>query len=118
MELLNSEEMKGLTGGLVQAVCTKTGDTVLKTPNNIVVLCATYELKCPSGFSNACGNGDIGNCPANTPERPGVTITPKGISSELDSMTEMVGANLSANIASASMLSANVAPANVLSLLS
>jgi hypothetical protein len=64
MELLNSEEMSGLYGGIGN--CTNTGDTIYKhglplVKKVIVVQCGSYELSCPSIFTMECGLGDC-NC--------------------------------------------------------
>ena len=65
MELLNSEELKGVTGGLA-AACSKAGDTVYKkcialVGDIVYVLCATVENTCPGTFSMNCGVADV-NC--------------------------------------------------------
>ena len=56
MNLLNAEEIKGVTGGAV-GQCQKTGDAILTTcnPNNHI-LCATVEITCPGGVSMNCGS--------------------------------------------------------------
>jgi hypothetical protein len=47
MNLLNAEEMKGVTGGAT--VCSKAGDTIFCDAKNNTKLCATYEVKCDGG---------------------------------------------------------------------
>ena len=73
MELLNSEELKEVTGGLatgmttasVAAACSKAGDTVFKKcllgADITIVLCATYEAVCPAVFT-FCSTGDTSTC--------------------------------------------------------
>ena len=87
MDLLNAEEIKGISGGAtaVMAVagvqsfevvssvdaagCSKAGDTVFEKCVKLVgdvkiVLCATYEATCPASFTSTCGLGDV-TCSAN-----------------------------------------------------
>ena len=73
MNLLNAEEMKGLTGGDVG--CLKAGDTIKCNPDlDDYKQCASYEVKCTveitypkgsifecenSGYSITCTEGDV-----------------------------------------------------------
>jgi hypothetical protein len=66
MELLNSEELKNVKGGIADSFakeCTKTGDTIFKkcilSADFIIILCATYEAKCTGSVTYDCGVGDF-----------------------------------------------------------
>ena len=65
MELLNSEELKEVAGGLatgattldsvaLSATCNKAGDTVYCTPGAKILACVTGEMNCQPSFSSSC----------------------------------------------------------------
>ena len=60
MELLNSEEMKGVAGGAAVGGCAgNVGDVIKCGSVNNYILCATMEVKCTGTVTFQCGP-DIG----------------------------------------------------------
>ncbi len=71
MNLLNSEEIKGLKGGAGgTATCSKAGDTIWCNVTSDYKLCGSTEVTCPSSVAIDCEGGKFSiHCPT------GVTIT-------------------------------------------